>query len=84
MAFFKEQGVNLKVISGDHTATVAAVAQRAGIPNAHNHMDARELPDDTDEMAAALADNAVFGRVTPPAEAGPWWGRFSRGATPWP
>ncbi|MYH97160.1 MAG: HAD-IC family P-type ATPase [Acidimicrobiia bacterium] len=65
LAFFKEQGVNLKVISGDHTATVAAVAQRAGIPNAHNHMDARELPDDTDEMAAALAENAVFGRVTP-------------------
>lgn len=65
LAFFREQGVNLKVISGDHTATVAAVAQRAGIPNAHNHMDARELPDDTDEMAAVLADNAVFGRVTP-------------------
>ena len=65
LAFFREQGVNLKVISGDHTATVAAVAQRAGIPNAHNHMDARELPDDTDEMAAALAENAVFGRVTP-------------------
>ncbi|WP_420620392.1 HAD-IC family P-type ATPase [Candidatus Poriferisocius sp.] len=65
LAFFREQGVNLKVISGDHTATVAAVAQRAGIPNAHNHMDARELPEDTDEMAAALADNAVFGRVTP-------------------
>ncbi len=65
LAFFREQGVNLKVISGDHTATVAAVAQRAGIPNAHNHMDARELPDDTDEMAAVLADHAVFGRVTP-------------------
>ena len=65
LAFFREQGVNLKVISGDHTATVAAVAQRAGIPNAHNHIDARELPEDTDEMAAALADNAVFGRVTP-------------------
>ncbi len=65
LAFFREQGVNLKVISGDHTATVAAVAQRAGIPNAHNHMDARELPEDTDEMAAALAENAVFGRVTP-------------------
>ena len=65
LAFFQEQGVNLKVISGDHTATVAAVAQRAGIPDAHKHMDARELSEDTDEMAAALADHAVFGRVTP-------------------
>ncbi len=65
LAFFREQGVHLKVISGDHTATVAAVAERAGIPNARNHLDARELPDGTDEMAAALAENAVFGRVTP-------------------
>ncbi|MCY3910389.1 MAG: HAD-IC family P-type ATPase, partial [bacterium] len=65
LAFFKEQGVNLKVISGDHTATVAAVAQRAGIPNADANLDARDLPDDIDEMAAALADHAVFGRVTP-------------------
>ncbi|MXW57929.1 MAG: HAD-IC family P-type ATPase [Acidimicrobiia bacterium] len=65
LAFFREQGVNLKVISGDHTATVAAVAQRAGIPNAHHHMDARDLPEDTEEMAAVLAENAVFGRVTP-------------------
>ncbi|MDE0215230.1 MAG: HAD-IC family P-type ATPase [bacterium] len=65
LAFFREQGVNLKVISGDHTATVAAVAQRAGIPNADASLDARDLPDDVDEMAAVLADNAVFGRVTP-------------------
>ena len=70
LAFFREQGVNLKVISGDHTATVAAVAQRAGIPDAHNHMDARELPDDTEEMAAVLAENAVFGRVTPQQKRG--------------
>jgi len=65
LAFFREQGVHLKVISGDHTATVAAVAQRAGIPDARCQMDARELPEDTDQMAAALAENTVFGRVTP-------------------
>ncbi|WP_420638195.1 HAD-IC family P-type ATPase [Candidatus Poriferisocius sp.] len=65
LAFFKEQGVNLKVISGDHTATVAAVAERAGIPNAEAHVDARDLPEDTDQLATVLADNAVFGRVTP-------------------
>ena len=84
LAFFREQGVNLKVISGDHTATVAAVAQRAGIPNAHSHMDARELPEDTDEMARALSENAVFGRVTPPAEAGHGGGAPVERPTPWP
>ncbi|MCY4036493.1 MAG: HAD-IC family P-type ATPase, partial [bacterium] len=65
LEYFRAQGVSLTVISGDHTATVAAVAERAGIPDAGSHMDARELPDNTEEMAAALADNAVFGRVTP-------------------
>ncbi len=65
LAFFREQGVNLKVISGDHTATVAAVARRAGIPESHAHFDARNLPEDIDEMADVLDDNAVFGRVTP-------------------
>lgn len=65
LAYFREQGVNLKVISGDHTATVAAVAQRAGIPNADANLDARDLPDEIDELAAALTENAVFGRVTP-------------------
>ena len=65
LAYFREQGVSLKVISGDHTATVAAVAQKAGIPNAHAHIDGRDLPEDTDELAAVLAANTVFGRVTP-------------------
>ncbi|WP_419919693.1 HAD-IC family P-type ATPase [Candidatus Poriferisocius sp.] len=63
--FFREQGVNLKVISGDHTATVAAVARRAGIPDSHACFDARDLPEDIDEMAGVLAGNTVFGRVTP-------------------
>ena len=65
LAFFREQGVSLKVISGDHTAAVAAVAHRAGIPNAHAHIDGPDLPEDTGEMADVLAANSVFGRVTP-------------------
>lgn len=65
LSYFERQGVSLKVISGDHTETVAAVAQRAGIPNAQASMDARELPEDLTQMADALAAHSVFGRVTP-------------------
>ncbi|MYG94300.1 MAG: HAD-IC family P-type ATPase [Acidimicrobiia bacterium] len=65
LAFFERQGVHLKVISGDHTATVASVAQRAGIPNATASIDARELPENPKQMADCLTSNTVFGRVTP-------------------
>ena len=63
--FFADQGVSLKVISGDNVATVAAVAERAGIPEATSSLDARELPEDQDELAEVMATTSVFGRVTP-------------------
>ncbi len=63
-AYFREQGVNIKVISGDNPETVSEVAQRAGIQNADKYIDASLLQDN-----GALADAAdkytVFGRVTP-------------------
>jgi cation-transporting P-type ATPase E len=65
LAWFSEQGVALKVISGDHPGTVAAVARRAGVPGAEIGVDARELPEDPDELSDALDRHAVFGRVTP-------------------
>jgi cation-transporting ATPase E len=65
LAYFAEQGVTLKVISGDNPRTVAAVAGRAGLENASALLDARQLPDDLDAMADAVANDTVFGRVTP-------------------
>ncbi len=64
--YFREQGVRLKVISGDNPATVAAVARRAGVPDADAAMDARTLPEiGTGEFEAAVDATTVFGRVTP-------------------
>ncbi|MCH2437869.1 MAG: HAD-IC family P-type ATPase [Acidimicrobiales bacterium] len=65
LTWFVEQGVALKVISGDHPATVAAVARRAGVPGADHWIDARDLPDDQEALADAVVAGAVFGRVTP-------------------
>ncbi len=64
-AFFREQGVDLKVISGDNAATVAEVAERAGIARNSAFVDARTLPDDQEGLADALEATTVFGRVTP-------------------
>ncbi len=63
--YFREQGVDLKVISGDNPATVAAVARRAGISSADAGFDARGLPDDSEDLADVVIDTTVFGRVTP-------------------
>ena len=63
-AYFKEQGVAIKVISGDNPLTVSQVALRAGIDGAENYVDATTL--DTDEaIREAAARCTVFGRVTP-------------------
>ena len=64
-AFFKEQGVQLKVISGDNPATVAEVARRAGVDGADTWVDARTIPDDPEGLADQLETTTVFGRVTP-------------------
>ena len=65
LQYFVEQGVTLKVISGDHPGTVAAVARRAGVPDAGTGIDARDLPEDEQELAEFVAKHTVFGRVTP-------------------
>ena len=62
--FFTQQGVAVKVISGDNPVTVSEVARQAGIPNADLYVDARELKEDEDYGEAA-EHYAVFGRVTP-------------------
>jgi magnesium-transporting ATPase (P-type) len=65
MRYFEEQGVAVKVISGDSPDTVSAIARRVGIPNAEPGVDARELPGDPAALAPELERAAVFGRVTP-------------------
>lgn len=65
LAYFADQNVATKVISGDNAVSVGAVAGKLGLAGAENTLDARRLPTDPDEMATAMEENAVFGRVTP-------------------
>ena len=62
--YFAEQGVEVKVISGDNPVTVSKVARQAGIKNADRYVDASELQDDR-ALEKAVLKNTVFGRVTP-------------------
>ena len=63
-AYFAEQGVDIKVISGDNPVTVSEVAARAGIAGAECYVDAGTLKTDED-VARAMREYTVFGRVTP-------------------
>lgn len=65
LAYFEDQNVAAKVISGDNAVSVGAVAQKLGMPGAEHALDARRLPEDRDDMATEIERNAVFGRVTP-------------------
>ncbi len=62
--YFAEQGVEIKVISGDNPVTVSEVAKEAGIANAEAYVDASTLQD-YEELYAAAKRYTVFGRVTP-------------------
>ena len=63
-AFFAQQGVAVKVISGDDPATAARIAGWAGIPDAENYVNCEGLHDPED-LARAAQSYTVFGRVTP-------------------
>lgn len=62
--YFADQGVDIKVISGDNPVTVSKVASQAGIANADNYIDASQLKT-PDDIKRAVLKYTVFGRVTP-------------------
>lgn len=62
--YFKEQNVEIKVISGDNPLTVSHIAKEAGILHADAYIDATTLKTDT-EIENAILNYTVFGRVTP-------------------
>lgn len=61
LRYFDEQGVDIKIISGDNPLTVSAVAKKAGVKNADRYIDASEITD----LTKAIGEYTVFGRVTP-------------------
>ena len=63
--YFTEQGVTVKVISGDNDVTVSAVAKRAGLVGFEQSVNATTLPDGGEAFADAIEQGTVFGRVTP-------------------
>jgi cation-transporting ATPase E len=67
LAWFRQQGVRCRIISGDNPGTVRSIAATVGLSGEQEPraMDARELPDNVEELADVLEDVDVLGRVLP-------------------
>ncbi len=77
--YFADQGVSVKVISGDNAASVGAVASKLGLRG--ETIDARELPTDPDELAETVQNYTTFGRVRPDQKRAMVRALQSRGST---
>ncbi|MDI9925779.1 MULTISPECIES: cation-translocating P-type ATPase [Rhodococcus] len=65
LEYFASQHVEVKVISGDNAVSVGAVAGSLGLPGGDAPIDARDLPEDSEKLADAVASSTTFGRVRP-------------------
>ena len=64
LGYFADQGVAIKVISGDNPTTVAAIGRRLGL-EVGEPVDARHIGTEADELVEVVEDGVIFGRVSP-------------------
>lgn len=64
LKYFKEQGVNIKIISGDNPITVSKIAKRAGVENSEKYINMQEIKT-KEQLEKAAKEYSIFGRVTP-------------------
>ena len=65
VAFFSEQNVALKVLSGDAPATAGAIARDAGVAGSAPALDGEGLPTDTSALREAVLSAPAVGRISP-------------------
>jgi magnesium-transporting ATPase (P-type) len=65
IAFIREEGIDLKLISGDARATVTAVAYAVGVSREAGVIEGPDLPDDPEALAEAAQRHTIFCRIAP-------------------
>ena len=68
MKWFKENDVDIKVISGDNIGTVSYIAKQSGIENWDKCVDMSKVTE-KDDFESIVMNNAIFGRVSPDQKA---------------
>ena len=65
LEYFKQQGVNIKIISGDNPKTVSNILKQLSVDNYDKYISGNDLPEDYDELKKIVNDFMIYGRVTP-------------------
>ena len=64
LEYFKEQGVTIKIISGDNPITVSKIAEEVGVENYNKFIDMSKVKND-EEIGSLATEYTIFGRVSP-------------------
>jgi cation-transporting ATPase E len=64
LEYFKKQGVDIKIISGDNPITVSKIAKQVGIKNYGKYIDMSTIKSDK-EIKEIVSQYTIFGRVSP-------------------
>lgn len=64
LEYFKKQGVEIKIISGDNPITISQIAKRVGLDDYDKYCDLSKIETD-EELKEAYLNNTIFGRVKP-------------------
>ena len=65
LRYFKEQKVDIKIISGDNPITVSNILRQLNFDGYDKYIEGKDLPKDYNELIKVAKDIVVFGRMTP-------------------
>ena len=65
LRYFKEQGVDIKIISGDNPVTVSNILKQLEFDGYEKYVEGKNLPKDYNELLKVAKETVVFGRMTP-------------------
>lgn len=65
LRYFKEQGVAIKIISGDNPLTVSNILKQLNFEGYDKYIEGKNLPKDYEELVKVAKETVVFGRMTP-------------------
>lgn len=65
LEYFKQQDVNIKIISGDNPKTVSNILKQLSMDGYDKYISGDKLPDDYEKLKEIVNNYTIYGRVTP-------------------
>jgi len=65
LRYFKEQDVDIKIISGDNPVTVSNILRQLNFEGYDKYIEGKDLPEDYQKLITIAKETVVFGRMTP-------------------